>query len=121
MLAERDRRQAARRRSLLRAKFVSDHPPMTIDCAIRDLTRYGARVVFPASVVAPARGWLINVAAGAAHETVAIWRAGGLRGVKFVRTVDVTRPQPGPLNQLHRLWLEAAPRTSLRPREGAPI
>ncbi len=105
-----ERRRRARQRALLNGKFVFEHPAMTVDCTIRDLTDLGARVVVGPGVIVPRLGWLINVRDGAAHRCEVIWRAGGLIGVKFVETINVRRPMLGPLNHLHRLWMASAGR-----------
>ena len=94
-----------RRRALLSGKFVVDHPPLSIDCVIRDLTDAGARLVLGQNVICRPRGWLINLQAGSAHDAIVIWRAAGLLGVKFIETVDVRMPTPGALDRLHQLWL----------------
>jgi len=105
MSSEAERRRVARQRTLLGAKFVSEQPALTIDCTIRDFTEHGARIVFPALVAVPVHGWLVDVQAGLGYECQTIWRVAGMRGVKFLRTLDIRTPQPGWLNHLHRLWL----------------
>jgi hypothetical protein len=106
-----ERRRVLRPRVLLSGKLVFKDPPLTVDCAIRDLTELGARVVLAPDIVAPRRGWLVNLRAGCAYETVVIWRAAGLLGLRFGQTIDVTHPLPeGPMDHLHRLWIECAGR-----------
>ena len=102
---EGERRETRRQRSLLGARFVSEHPSLTIGCTIRDLTESGALIVFPPLVAVPSRGWLVDPRTGVAYDTVAAWHAGARRGVKFLGQLDVTKPQAGWLNHLHRLWL----------------
>ncbi len=105
-----DRRRRARQRTLLTGKFVCEHPNMTVDCTIRDITEFGARVVVGPGVVVPRRGWLINVREGSAHQVDVVWRAGGLLGVTYVDTIDVRSPLSPSLNHLHRLWVACAGR-----------
>lgn len=105
-----ERRRIARQRALLSGKFVFEHPSMTVDCTIRDLTEFGARVVVGQGVVVPRRGWLINVRDGSAHESIVVWRAGGLLGVSFHETINVRVAIPAPHGHLHRLWMACAGR-----------
>lgn len=97
-------------RVLLTGKLVIGQPPVSVNCMIRDLTDHGARVVLAPNVVAPSRGWLINLRTGLAHDSVVAWRAAGLLGLDFIETIDLTGPIPGSLDHLHRLWVECAGR-----------
>ena len=105
-----DRRRRVRQRALLSGKFVCDHPVMSVDCTIRDITEFGARVVVGPGVVVPRRGWLINVREGSAHQVDVVWRAGGLLGLRYGETIDVRRPGSPRLKHLHHLWTACAGR-----------
>jgi hypothetical protein len=80
---------------------------MTVECTIRDLTEFGARVVAPPNIVVPRRGWLINIRDGRAYEISVVWRAGGLIGVSFTEHFNLRSPVLGPRGHLRDLWLAA--------------
>jgi hypothetical protein len=101
-----DRRRGARSKALLRGVLVFDHPPITVDCTIRDLTQSGARLVVVDRVAVPREGSLINIRDGVAYEVSVAWRANGEIGVSFGETIDLKQPAPsGPHHHLRNLWL----------------
>jgi hypothetical protein len=95
---------------LLAGRFVADRNAGVVECVVRDLTHYGARIELPSQVIIPSRGWLIVIKRGQAYETEVVWRAGGRCGVKFHQAVTVQEPLPEALNFLRRIWLECAAR-----------
>jgi len=100
-----ERRRIARPRALLRGLFVFEQPAITVECTIRDLTQFGARVVVPPGVVVPRQGWLIDIRDGRAHDTSVVWRASGLLGVSFGETVNLRSLDLGRRRRLRQLWL----------------
>jgi hypothetical protein len=101
-----EHRNEPRRRVLLTGKLVYGFPEMTLDCAISDVSRTGARVRLagPEALTDPI--YLINVRHGLAFLAREAWRRGSLVGLEFVRYWDLRAPEPGLPPIVRRLWVE---------------
>ena len=89
---------------------------ISVDCTIRDLTPFGARIVVTSGAALPRRGWLINVRDGRAHDSLIVWRASGLIGVSFSDTMDLEHATATRQRHLRDLWIACGGREIHRPR-----
>jgi hypothetical protein len=78
-----DKRASARQRTLKSGKIVFASGSFTIDCIIRNLSELGARLQVPRAVAIPDHFSLVEVETGRTRQAHALWRRGGLMGVRF--------------------------------------
>ena len=104
-----DRRATARRRVLLTGKLVFPHHALTADCTIRDISANGARIAVSAEAAFP-DPYLIVVRDAVVHKSKTAWHEGGLAGLTFGQTVDLTEDPPPHLQRAREIWAELTPR-----------
>jgi len=109
-LATHDRRPLRRARTLLPAIATYANGIYSFDCTIRDLSETGARIAIPKGLLFPSEFHLINVSARTVHEAKVVWCGATQAGVRFVRTVALSKITDPSLGFLKRLWLERAAR-----------
>jgi hypothetical protein len=101
-----DGRKAPRRRVLLKGKLVYGDPPMTLDCAISDMSRGGARVRLEGSQPVTDTVYLIDVRHGRAFRSRVAWRRANLLGLAFRGLYDLRHPPPEAPKILRLIWVE---------------
>jgi len=101
-----EQRAHPRRRALLSGKLVYGEPPMTIDCAISDLSRSGARVRLPGPEPLAEPVYLIDVRHGLAFRAREVWRDGARIGLSFTAYYDLRDPPPELPKIVRQLWVE---------------
>jgi hypothetical protein len=93
-----ERRQIARQRSFLRGTVHFNHRRSALDCLIRDMTRYGARLVFSDAVTTPD---VIDLYIPQKERTLrahVTWRHGHEIGIAFAQAIFITQsPEPDDL------------------------
>jgi hypothetical protein len=85
----KERRRAVRQRSFLRGNIQFNNGRNSADCLIRDITIYGARLVFSHSVTTPD---VIDVYIPQKEQTFrahVIWRHGQEIGIAFAQAASV--------------------------------
>jgi hypothetical protein len=102
-----DRRRLQRRRSLLSGKIVLANG-VAYDCAIHGVSDGGAQVRLTSPAALPDTFRLIDVSRGVGYCATVIWRNLPSVGLQLAEPLDLTKPD-SPAD-LHRLWLECAPR-----------
>jgi hypothetical protein len=102
-----DRRRHQRRRSLLSGKIVLVNG-VAYDCAIHDVSDGGAQVRLTSPAALPDTFRLIDVSRGLGFSATVIWRNLPSVGLQLTEPLDLTKSD-SPAD-LHRLWLECAPR-----------
>jgi hypothetical protein len=100
------RRSQPRRRVLLSGKLVYGEPPMTMDCAISDLSRGGARIRLPGPEPLAEPLYLIDVRHGLAFRAREMWRQGNRIGLSFTAYYDLRTPPPELPKIVRQLWVE---------------
>jgi hypothetical protein len=105
-----ERRQIARQKSLLRGTVYFNNRRSALDCLIRDMTRYGARLVFPDAVTTPDVVDLFIPQKERTLRAHIIWRHGNEIGIVFAQAVLLTQsPEQGDLaGRVARLELDVA-------------
>lgn len=102
-----ERRGLQRQPSLLAGKILLVNE-VAFDCAIRDISEYGAKVRLSCATPLPHTFRLIEVSRGVAFDATIIWRDHPYVGLQLAQPVDLTAPHAP--EDLHRLWLDCAPR-----------
>jgi hypothetical protein len=94
-----------RQRVLLGGIVIFGPALMTRDCAVRDLTDFGARIKLTGAHDITAPIALLVATTGAAYDCDAIWREGEEIGLSFTRRLDLTEPKSEIEKTARRLWL----------------
>src|SRR5438477_318236 len=81
--AMKERRQAARKRSLLQGRVYYNHRRSSVDCLVRDISERGAKLVFGETVAIPDVLELHLPGKEELHRVVVQWRRGAEMGVDF--------------------------------------
>ena len=99
-------RSEPRRRVLLSGCLVHGDPPQSVECAIADLSRSGARVRIegPEPLASPL--FLIDLTHGLAFEASVVWRRPTLVGLTFSGYFDLSEPGSTAPKILRALWAE---------------
>jgi hypothetical protein len=102
-----ERRRVARQKSFLRGSIHFNNRRSVVDCLIRDISPYGARLIFSDAVTVPDVLELYIPQKGQTLRTHVIWRHGQEVGVAFAQhmqidpaageTADASAAQPGAL------------------------
>ncbi len=108
--AKAEHRAAPRRRVLLQGKIVYGPTNITLDCAIRNLSRSGARVRLASATPLPAEVKLVEIKDGMAFDCHVVWRAMPEFGLAFTRAYDLARDTRPELRPLRRIWIDNAAR-----------
>jgi hypothetical protein len=111
-----ERRRTARQKSLLRGMIYFNNHRSALDCLIRDVSPYGARLVFPEAVSTPDAVDLHIPQKAQTLRAQVIWRHGPEIGVAFAQATQVDHapdpadPGPGPslAERVARLEVEIA-------------
>jgi hypothetical protein len=105
-----ERRQTARQRSFLRGTVYFNNRHSALDCLVRDMTRYGARLVFSGAVTTPDVLDLFIPQKERTLRAHVTWRHGEEIGIAFAQTAVMAQsPEPGDLAvRVARLELEIA-------------
>jgi hypothetical protein len=93
-----------RHRTCLNGKLVYGDGAYTLDCAVRDLSEGGAKVVIPKRQAVPLDLFLIVVRYCIAHECRVVWLNFPARGLKFTHSYELSKDLPPELKFLRRLW-----------------
>jgi len=101
-----DGRASPRRRVLFSGKLVYGPTDMTLDCAISDLSKTGARVRLsgPEPLVEPI--YLVDLRNGLAYRARQAWRRAALVGLEFSDYYDLRNAPPDIPKLVRRLWVE---------------
>jgi hypothetical protein len=86
---------------------------LTLDCAIRDISEGGARIVLAKRQPIPVSLYLIVVKFAVAYHASVVWLNYPARGLKFSEKYDLIAPLPVELRFLHRLWAELGARNGV--------
>jgi hypothetical protein len=86
---------------------------LTLDCAIRDISEGGARIVLAKRQPIPVNLYLIVVKFAVAYHASVVWLNYPARGLKFSEKYDLTGSLPVELRFLHRLWAELGTRNGV--------
>jgi hypothetical protein len=103
--AEEHRREH-RRRVLLAGRLVHGPNELTVDCAIQDLSRKGARLKLPPAMMLQEPIYLINFSHGLAFQARVTWRQEARIGLAFIKYFDLSKPIAETPKLLRRLWLD---------------
>jgi hypothetical protein len=105
-----ERRPARRARALLAGVLVHDDGRGSFRCTIRDVSPTGARITIPKGQMIPKIVYLIDVRAGIARQAERVWTGETLAGLKYLSSIDLTRPVDPALSFLKRILDAHAPR-----------
>jgi hypothetical protein len=78
-----ERRQAARKKSLLQGRVYYNNRRSSVDCIVRDISERGAKLVFGEAVAIPDVIELYLPGKEELHRVVVQWRRGNEMGVDF--------------------------------------
>src|SRR5438477_11874711 len=111
--AMKERRQAARKRSLLQGRVYYNHRRSSVDCLVRDISERGAKLVFGETVAIPDVLELHLPGKEELHRVVVQWRRGAEMGVDFGlaganEDSDAATPPTDLTGRLHKLESELA-------------
>ena len=84
-----ERRRIARQKSFLRGTIHFNNRRNAVDCLIRDISPYGARLIFSDAVTTPDMLELFIPQKDQTLRTHVIWRHGQEVGVAFAQTMQV--------------------------------
>jgi hypothetical protein len=101
-----NQRGEPRRRVLLSGKLVYGPSEMTLDCAISDFSRAGARVRLAGGEALIDPIYLIDTRHGLAFKAREVWRRGTLVGLSFTNYFDLNKPPPDLPKIVRRVWIE---------------
>lgn len=104
-----EKRQSARRRTLLRGKLVHSAGSSTQDCAIRNLSETGAQVRVTNAQSIPDKVQLIDITNAMLYEAEIVWRRAPEFGLRFLAGCPAQEAPPR-LYYLRQLWLECSRR-----------
>ncbi len=108
-----DGRRVPRRRVLLTGKLTYGDG-LSMDCAIREESDIGARVVVGPQLL-PRQVVLVSVTRGVAYEAQVMWRRGKEAGLRFLKAHPFKSDALEPLSQVElarKLWAETLARGS---------
>ena len=80
----------------------------SFDCAFRNLSATGARVVMGKNTQFPSQFFLINIRDRVAYDCNVVWNKGNEVGVAFKATVALSAVTDPGLAYLKKLWLAKA-------------
>ncbi len=103
-----ERRPKARKQVLLTGIIAAPGGGGGLDCAIRDLSETGARVVAAKGVHIPAHFYLINIRDRVAYEARVVRSQGQEAGVAFNKTLPLSSLTDPALAFLKRMWMAKA-------------
>jgi hypothetical protein len=87
-----ERRRVTRQKSFLRGMVYFNSRRSVLDCLIRDISPYGARLVFSVSVATPDTMDLHIPQKDRTLRTHVIWRHGREIGVAFAQIMEMDQP-----------------------------
>lgn len=100
---ENDKRRDLRTKSFLGGRIVRDDG-LCVSCVIRNVSRAGAMLELPSATALPEEWCLIDMKNAKAHRVSITWRKDQRLGVRFQRSVDLTRNVPEEMTHLQRIW-----------------
>ena len=103
-----ERRPSPRSRVLLSGILTYGDGAYSFDCAFRNLSATGARVVMAKNAQFPSQFFLINIRDRVAYDCKVVWNKGGEVGVAFKATVALSAITDPGLAYLKKLWLAKA-------------
>jgi hypothetical protein len=103
-------RSIGRQKTLLPGVISSVDGRSSFDCAIKDLSATGARLILPASARLEPPFLVINIRDRLFHLVSIAWRSQNMIGVRYLDTRALTASLEPSLQFLKRLWLERAVR-----------
>ena len=103
-----ERRPSPRSRVLLSGIVTYDDGAFSFDCAFRNLSATGARVVVGKTMQFPSHFFLINIRDRVAYDCKVVWNKGSEIGVVFKAKVPLSALTDPSLAYLKRLWLAKA-------------
>ena len=92
--------------------FVPDGA-LTLDCAIRDISEGGAKVILSKRQPLPPELYLIVVKHGVGYQAKVVWLNFPARGLKFLQAYKLDANLPPDLRLLYRLWKELSARSGI--------
>lgn len=123
-----DKRQSARKKSILRGKIAYDNGARSFDCTIRDISDTGARIDLPLDHIVPKNFVLIDMRNGNAFEAEVKWRTRSQIGMTFARSFTLDGPLSPENRYLKHLWAGSfhgidadAPSGRSERRRGTPV
>lgn len=87
-----ERRRVARQKSFLRGMVYFNSRRSVLDCLVRDISPYGARLVFSVTVATPDTLDLCIPQKEKTLRTHVIWRHGREVGVAFAQIMELDQP-----------------------------
>ena len=87
-----ERRRTSRQKSLLRGTLHFNNKRTVMDCLVRDISPYGARLVFSGTVVTPDTLDLHIPQKEKTQRVHVIWRHGRELGVAFAQILNAEQP-----------------------------
>ena len=96
-----------RTRTYMSGKLVYGGGAFSVDCAIRDISRGGAKITLPERQFLPFDLYLIVVKNCVAHQANIVWLNAPARGLRFTRTYSMSAALPEDLKFLRKLWGDA--------------
>jgi hypothetical protein len=103
-----ERRPSPRTRVLLSGIVAYGDGAYSFECAFRNLSATGARIVVGKNIQFPSEFFLINVRDRTAYDCKLVWNRGGEVGVTFKATVLLSAITDPGLAYLKKLWLTKA-------------
>ena len=103
-----ERRPSPRSRVLLSGVVAYGDGAFSFDCAFRNLSATGARVVMGKNTQFPSQFFLINIRDRVAYDCTVVWNKGNEVGVAFKATVALSAITDPGLAYLKQLWLAKA-------------
>ena len=100
------KRREHRRRVLLTGRLVHSPAELTVDCAIQDISRGGARVRLGADTMLGDPLYLVDMSHGLAFRARVAWRRENRAGLTFSRYFDLSKPDADAPKILRRLWID---------------
>lgn len=105
------RRRTPRQRVLLSGRLVMGDALAVLDCAIRNLSNFGARVQIADGHTAPDLVHLIEVRNGCVYKAEVVWRDYPNIGLAFLDRRDLSEERDAPdLAPFHAVWVGAQAR-----------
>ena len=101
---QRDRRRALRQRVIFGGKLVHSGGAFSMNVTLRNMTAFGARLILPASTVAPDLFDLIDMKNGDVFQCRLVWREYPQVGVVFESRERLECANPPRLVNLKSLW-----------------
>jgi hypothetical protein len=98
-----ERRPAKRGRVLLSGVLVHADDSHSFRCAIRDLGPNGARITIPKGQMIPRNVYLIDIRAQKARQAELVWVDAHFAGLKYLQSIDLTKPLDPALIFLKRI------------------